>query len=407
MRLIMPTLALLVATCSACQLGQGGGAAEPGNANDPTGNGNVQQGGTGTTGGTNGNQPANNMPAPAPVPVQGPRTIGRFATGSKSLTWSGTAIEAEFTGTGGTANFVSQSGNNYVGVSIDGGDPVKMPVIGARATVSFGPVASGNHTVRFTKLNEAELGTFSYGDITINGGRLAAITPNSKRLEFIGDSITVGYGVEGTSPCNNNANLENSQKAWALTTADALGADASLIAWSGRGILRNGVGVTDTTTMGTIYKRAAATDFSSVYDFSAAQAPAAVIINLGTNDYTYLSYSGGEVDPSRAILDQTAFVAAYVSLVQQVRAAYPKAFIVLVSSPMLSDTYPSTGENQWSSLNTNITEVVATLADSNVTSLSLPTQNTRVTGCDGHPSAATHASMSAALVPLLRSKLNW
>jgi lysophospholipase L1-like esterase len=398
-------VASLLLCHAACQLGQGSGAFDKDpSATSPDGTtqgttGSTQQGGTGGTGttGTAGT-------SAAPVTV---RYLGRVNETSKTLTWSGTGVEAGFAGSGGTATFAATgSATSVIGVSVDGGAMTKAEITGT-VQVPFSASGSGNHVVRFLKLSEAELGSVTFGGLTLSGGKAASFTPPSRRIEFIGDSITVGYGIEGNAPCTNNARMENVAKSWAYLTGQSLQADVSVIAWSGHGILRNGVSVNDTVLMPAIWPRQGASDATTKYDFASAPQPDAVVINLGTNDYTYLTYSAGQASPGRAQLDQTAFVAAYKAFVQQVRAAYPNALIVLSTSPMLTDNYPTTTEKQWSSLGDNIAAVISALGDSNMASLSVPTQDTTSTGCDGHPDAGEQQAMAALLTPLLKQKLGW
>lgn len=397
--------ASLLLSITACQLGQGSGAFDKNpTATNPDGtvSTGVGSGGGGT--GQNGNTSGTGTTSATPVTV---RFIGRVNPTTKALTWSGTGVEAGFTGTGGTATFTSVgSATSVVGVSVDNGAVTKAEITGT-VSVPFGPVSQGNHVVRFTKLSEAELGTFTFSTLAITGGTAATFTPPSRLIEFIGDSITVGYGVEAAAPCDNNAKIENALKSWATLTATSLNADASLIAWSGHGLLRNGVSVADTTLMPAIWQRVGASDTTAKYDFANAPQPDAVVINLGTNDYTYISYATGTATPGRAQLDQASFVAAYKAFVTQVRAAYPSALIVLTTSPMLTDNYPTAAEAQWTSMGKNIAQVVSDLSDSNITTLSIPTQDTTSTGCDGHPNVAEQQSMAALLTPLLKQKLGW
>lgn len=410
-----PTMAVLAAAlCFACQLnkdnaafdsdpnqvnssvGQNGNAS--GNANgtggDANATGTVQ---TGATAGQNGNvsQSANQATA------QGPRFIGRVPT-NQTLSWPGNAVEAQFTGTKLSATFTVSSGTSYVGISVDGGSPQKTLVQNNNA-IGVSGLTQGTHTVRFTKLNEAELGTFKLASLTSDGTVLA--TPAAaRRIEFVGDSITLGYGVEGTRPCDNNSAMENVLKAWSGVTGTALGADVSVIAWSGHGLMRNAVGVSDTATMADIYLRTAATDTTATYGFPQASTPQAVVINLGTNDFTYLA-SGS--DAQREMLDQNAFTSAYVTFVKAIRGRYPQATIVLASSPMLTDTYPTAAEAQHTSQLKAITAVQTQLSDPNVRVLDIPTMDTTVSACDYHPSAAEQGTMSGLLVTELKSALGW
>ena len=340
--------------------------------------------------------------------VQSPRYIGRLASGGNLLTWPGNAVEAGFNGTTGSATFQNVAGTNFVGVSVDGGSVTSVAVSTTTASVPFSAAAQGNHVVRFTKLNEPELGTLSFTSITVADGKVIPYTAPNRRIEMIGDSITVGYGVLATAPCTNTAATEDNTKAWGWLAGNQLKADVSNIAWSGRGLYRNGVDVDSNDLMPNLWVRAQATDTTPTYTFPPASIPQAVVIDLGTNDYTYVSYdANGNQIIARSTLDQTAFTNAYVTFVQQIRSAYPSSLIVLATSPMLSDNYPSTSDAQWTSLQTALQSVVTQTGDANVTTLSIPTQDTNITGCDGHPDPAEQQSMATMLVTLLQQKLGW
>lgn len=377
------------------QNGPGGQANTPGGGN---GGGNQAMGG--------GNGPAPQQPNGALPPNTAPqvtspnfRTLGRVVDG-QTLSWPGTGIEARFTGTRGSATFAVVSGTNYVAVAVDDGAPTRVQVQ-QNVPVAFGPVAQGSHRVRITKLNEAELGILRLTALRADGALSAAPSPN-RLIEFVGDSISLGYGVEGTRPCDNSSAMENVQKAWSGLTGSALGADVSVIAWSGHGMLRNALGVADPATMPQLYLRGSANDAAAKYNFAGAAKPQAVVVALGTNDFTYDSDTA-----PRAMLDQDAFVATYLSFVKLVRANYPAATLVLAGSPMLSDSYPTSAEAQHTSLLRAITAVQTQMNDANVRVLDLPTMNTTITACDYHPSAAEQVTMSGLLVTELRAALGW
>ena len=71
-----------------------------------------------------------------------------------------------------------------------------------------------------------------------DGAGLRPLPEKSRKIEFIGDSITCGYGIEGV--CNVdvfNTPQENPFKNYALRTAKALDADYQLVSWSGIGLI--------------------------------------------------------------------------------------------------------------------------------------------------------------------------
>ena len=60
------------------------------------------------------------------------------------------------------------------------------------------------------------------------------------KLEFIGDSITCGYGIEGLWEKDTfTTQQERPDKAYAFLTAKALGAEVQLCSWSGIGLISN------------------------------------------------------------------------------------------------------------------------------------------------------------------------
>ena len=416
---------LLVVALAACQPNRDGTPVGPG---EPPGPGvEPSQQGNATTGvapagnsnavGTNPAPGANPAPATNPNAVAQPgavapvagnanlasaanyRFLGRVPE-TQQLTWPGTGVEASFVGTRGTATFASSGGISYVGVSVDDGNATRVQVQG-NVPIAFGPVARGTHRVRIVKLNEAELGTIRLTALRADGVVTAPASPN-RLIEFVGDSITLGYGIEGTRPCENSSALENVTKAFSGLTARALGADASFIAWSGHGMTRNAPGVTDAATMPQVYLRASAGDAASRYAFGQGPQPQVVVITLGTNDFTYVGGNG-----NRTVLDQSEFVATYLRFVQQVRANHPAALVVLAGSPMLSDTYPTAADAQHRSLLAALTAVQAQSGDANVRVLDVPTMDTTVTACDYHPSAAEHVTIANLLVAELRDALGW
>jgi hypothetical protein len=60
-----------------------------------------------------------------------------------------------------------------------------------------------------------------------------------RRIEIVGDSITCGYGNEGTDPCNFSAETENHYLTYGALAARMFGAELSTVAWSGKGVVNN------------------------------------------------------------------------------------------------------------------------------------------------------------------------
>ena len=103
----------------------------------------------------------------------------------------------------------------------------------------FGPEDGGgkdSRTVRLVKLSECSHSLIGLKAIRTDG-TTEALPDRKPKMEFIGDSITCGYGVEGRAEDTFSTETENAEKSHAFLTARALGADAVLTAYSGCGLL--------------------------------------------------------------------------------------------------------------------------------------------------------------------------
>lgn len=93
-----------------------------------------------------------------------------------------------------------------------------------------------------TKRTEADMGITRFmGFVLEDNGELFPLseTPN-RRIEFIGNSITCGYGTEGNNKDERfKPDTENNCKSYAAILARAFSADAHFIAHSGKGLVRN------------------------------------------------------------------------------------------------------------------------------------------------------------------------
>ena len=100
--------------------------------------------------------------------------------------------------------------------------------------------------VRVMKFSEAAFGYAGLKSLEIDG-KLQMVEPvettgenHPLKLEFIGDSITCGYGIEGVWEKDTfTTQQERPDKAYAFLTAKALGAQVQLCSWSGIGLISN------------------------------------------------------------------------------------------------------------------------------------------------------------------------
>jgi len=316
--------------------------------------------------------------------------VGRVDTSGSSarFAWSGTGAIVRFNG---TAASVDLAGGQEYTVVVDGMVKPKLTAAVGMNSLAVG-LTPGEHTVELYRRTEANQGESEIRGFDFAGGTLLAPSPVTRRLEFIGDSITCGYGNEGANAtCGFTPQTENHYLTYAALTARELKAELSTVAWSGKGVVCNyGDEATSCTDpLPTFYDRILPNRADSAWDYSRFQ-PDAVVINLGTNDLSTNS------DP-----DEATFKGAYKALLQRVRLHYPSAQILCTNGPLLSGT-------DLANVRRYIQEVVTGLADPKISAFEIATHDgSDGYGCDYHPSLERHQKMAAVVTTALKTALGW
>jgi lysophospholipase L1-like esterase len=295
----------------------------------------------------------------------------------------------------GTSIAVRLGGGQQYTVVLDGDvQPTLVPTDGADMLATG--LASGEHQVEIYRRTEANQGISTFlGFELADGELLAPPPPPERRIELIGDSISCGYGNEGPDMnCPFTPDTENHYLSYGAIAARTLNADLVTVAWSGKGVACNYGDDANSCVdpLPVFYERTLPSDASSAWDFSRFQ-PHAVIINLGTNDFST------DVDPT-----DVEFQTAYVTLLEQVRAANPDALILCTNGPLLSGSDLSTARSYIESA----VETRVMAGDAQVRTFDLlPVDPADGYGCDWHPSLATHQVMADTLTATLRAELGW
>jgi len=322
----------------------------------------------------------------------GVRVVGRTVVGpgagSRQYSWPGVNVQAGFTGTQISMMVNSASGNNRVTIVVDGDVPRTVALASGQSTVALASgLPNGNHEIIIWRNTEASPG----GLLTFNGltgfgggGLVAPASAPARRMEMIGDSLSVGAGVEGNATCTGGIDAyTNNYLAYGSVAARAVSADVVTIAYSGIGVYRNFNETTPTAASLTMPRRYPyAIPDTALWDFSLYQ-PHVVVINLGTNDF-------GAGDPG------TPFETAYVSFVQSIRLKYPATYFILI------DMY---GGMRLTRLN-NILATLKTGGESKVEVLSLNAVQNNL-GCNQHPNIAGQQGMGNTLAARLRVLMGW
>lgn len=195
-------------------------------------------------------------------------------------------------------------------------------------------------TVKVIHLSEANNGAVGVASIKTNSSLSSPITPTPAKklqIEFIGDSITCAYGVEGASSSESfKTTTENFMKSYAYLTAKKLDADYSAVSYSGHGIISgytsDGKINTDSLVPAYYEQIGSRREYSEPWDF-AKRPNDVVVINLGTNDCTY-------VDKDIDVRGEE-FAAGYTEFLKTVRRNNPDAYIICTLGTMgCNQLYP-------------------------------------------------------------------
>lgn len=184
------------------------------------------------------------------------------------------------------SSIVTQYGpTQYAYVYVDGVEPSeKLHIAGALQSYELVTNLSlGEHIIRFVKLDEA-FTSITLNDLDFIGCEWVRFDKKyEKRIGFYGDSITCGYGTDGTTSEGFGLNTENFGHTYAYTCASELDYDYTVVAQSGLSICMNSWG--SEIYFKDIYKTI---DNTEEYDHHNDPVDIAVIA-LGTNDNTKFS----------------------------------------------------------------------------------------------------------------------
>ncbi len=315
---------------------------------------------------------------------------GRIEKTTKSLMrfWaSGVYVKAKFNGNNCTVYLNDEVlyGNvhNYIEIVVDDQKPVRMQLRFVTNAVAIKGLSKGDHTVLICKDTEAGNGYLDFAGIDCK--KLLPAPPKPKlKIEFIGNSITCGFGADMAEiPCGKGEwyDQHNAYMSYGARTARSLNAQWHLSAVSGIGMIHSCCDMT--ILMPQVFDKINMPDDSIQWDFK-QYIPDIVTICLGQND---------------GIQDSATFCKAYVAFVKTVRSKYENATIILLTSPM--------GDNNLTPVLKNyLTSIVSFFnqnGEKNIDKYFFKKQYHE--GCGSHPSLAEQEEISDELVGFMREKM--
>lgn len=307
--------------------------------------------------------------------------------------FEGRQLEAEFASEGGGEDFKA-----WIGIFVNDAETKRFDLqAGANRYLLWESETQEKVKIRIVKMSENQYAYASIRKFFMDEDAVITKTEGrKKRIQFIGDSITCGFGNEGKAGDGFTTGTENPLKAYAVLTADKLFAEATLLSWSGIGIISSYVDpdVEEPNTGVLVPMLYPHTDYSlqcrmgwepQEFDFTSDDCDL-IVINLGTNDSSY----------TRTHEDRkAAFQAAYAEFLRYLCEKYAGVPVICTAGAMNN------------LLNTELAAAAETVAAEGKPVYYMeftPKEEEDGEGAVGHPSQLRHEKLAAQLAVWIQEK---
>lgn len=341
------------------------------------------------------------------------KVLGRagFVENTLWMVHSGSGAEFQFTGTKaviilqGDSSAYAGSGNQArVAVFVNGECVADVMMDEKEKSLTVWESEKRKDCViTVVKLSESPNSTAGIKAIEVESEAGIAPTPQKEYyIEFIGDSITCGYGVEDENKDHHfSTSTENAMKTYAYKTVQALDADYSLVSFSGYGIISgySGDGQKHGEQAVSQYYEKLGFSYGSylgqtpqevAWDFGKRQ-PDVIVINLGTNDE---SYTGADQ------VRREEYIQGYVAFLKQVREKNPDAMLFCTLGIMGDGLYPS--------VQAAVEQYQSETGDERVHAMRFAVQSMADgIAADWHPSEKTHTRAAEKLTKEIQTVMGW
>jgi hypothetical protein len=318
---------------------------------------------------------------------------------SASFYWPGTSVTANFKGTGLNAVLKSTKEPAYFYVIIDDSVTTKLEIPAGNASTSF-KLASGltqkEHHIQLFKLSNNTSENQFYGfEIPADSKILKATELPKRKIEFYGNSITAGHGVDVPDGEKDNGvpYYFNNYYTYAALTARYFNAQYSCIARSGIGVMVSWF----PEIMPEIYDRTNPSDGNSKWDF-AKYTPDIVVVNLFQNDSWIVNMPNHDQFKRRFGTQKPNdefIINAYKDFIASIRSKYPIAHIICALGNMDATKEGS----KWPGY---INEGTKRLNDKKMHPLFFSYKNS-----SGHPKRDDQQAMANQLIQFIEQNIGW
>lgn len=309
----------------------------------------------------------------------------RYAEGGRLfLNGSGASLQGAFHGEKLTlflfSEPISAGRNAYVRLTVDGRtERIRLPKGEKRITRDF---PRGEHLFEIIKLTESANNSLAVEKVETDGRFLPPKEESALKIEFIGDSITTGFGVLSRETYGEYKTKEQDvTKAFPYLTARALGASYQVVAAGGWGIARSKY---SPYMIPDFYENVDLLRNADKWDVSAFS-PDYFVVTLGTNDFSYLADLS---EPMRSE-ERAAVKARFLSFLKGLLKRKGKLILVY-------------GFFDYPDLGVMTEEVKSELSSPRVLTLRVQSMNSLSDVKAGHPGKRVHAAAAKRLTALIR-----
>ncbi len=314
--------------------------------------------------------------------------IGRFkeVDGAYRFSYSGSTIRAGFVGTEISATLElteRYQSTDFLEIIIDGTEHQTLEIYpnAKRSHLLVYDLPYGYHTVEIIKRTEQlSMITFFGFDYAENVYPAPAPARKEKRIMFIGDSITSGYGIMRMNGDRGFYYSEQDvQHTYGWLVAKHFNAEADILGISSGGIVKDAVS--------NRWNSYGCTTIPDPYPTPAEDVPDLIVINLGTID-------------NHGKISDREFEKDYRSFVNEVRLTYPESAILCTVGGITNEPY------------TVIETVVNKLKNEGMENLYsykiiASRDDENCCGGDFHPNANGHAAMAEELITFIQNNIKF
>lgn len=325
--------------------------------------------------------------------------VGRFDfsnTDGPIFSWSTSTVKGNFFGTGISIALKRFNAwhDSAIAVVIDQNEYQKLTITSDGTYTLASNLEAAHHTIEVVKMDEGMSADIQFLGFTVENGEMLAPPQRSEKIiEIIGDSISVGYGIDSNDPnASWDSSYNNGYLAYGPLAARELGAEAFNISWSGAGMYRS-YDESQEHVMPIYYWRTLSKDENLPWGFYQPLSDI-IVINLHTNDF------------NPGIPNEDDFVGTFKNFIANIREYNPDAFIYCAVGPLVSGDKLIAARNY---IQNGVVEDLKASGDSKIGFLEFsendPTANGW--GAGWHPSKKQHEVMANELVARIRADFAW